>query len=235
MSSAPIETRGLSKSFGIEPVLRRIAMRVEPGQSILIHGRNGAGKSTLLGILAGLIAPSEGVALLFGEPSNRIGPELRRRVGLLTHQSFLYSNLTARENLAFFAELYRLAQPHAMIDQWIERVGLATSAGERVRSFSRGMEQRLAWARVMIPQPEVLLVDEPFTALDTEGTALAVTLLREALGRGCAVVMTAHQGVAPAGIVPEVVELSRGRLLPLSASRASALIGSIPAKRVGIG
>lgn len=235
MAANPIETHRLSKSFGTEPVLRNIDIRVEAGHALLVYGRNGAGKSTLITILAGLLAPTDGAALLFGAPSNRLGPEVRRRVGLLTHQSFLYPNLTARENLAFFADLYRIRDGRALIPGWIERVGLAASADERVRGFSRGMEQRLAWARVMFPTPDVLLVDEPFNALDVEGVVVAVTLLREALDRGCAVVMTAHEGVAPAGLAPEVLELNRGRLLPLGTPRVSTrptLVGTSATKRV---
>jgi heme exporter protein A len=213
MSAAPIATRGLHHSFGAMPVLRGIDLEIEAGTALLIHGRNGAGKSTLLNLLAGLSAATGGAALLFGKPSYRLEANLRRRVGLLTHQSFLYPNLTARENLEFFAALYRLTNPRRLAAAWIERVGLTAAADERVRSFSRGMEQRLAWARMLLHEPAALLVDEPFGALDNDGVALAIGLLREAVARGCAIVMTAHQGTPPAGLAVEVAELRRGKLV----------------------
>ncbi len=215
MSAAPIEARGLAQSFGLTPVLRAISLRVEPGMGLLICGRNGAGKSTLLSLLAGLGTPAAGEALLFGAPSNRLEPALRRRVGLLTHQSFLYPNLTARENLTFFCALYRIASPAPLVQSWIERVGLATAADERVRGFSRGMEQRLALARALLPTPDVLLMDEPFTALDPEGAKLAAGLVGEAMTRGCAVLLTAHQVAQPGSLPLVPYELVRGRLVRL--------------------
>jgi heme exporter protein A len=215
MSVVPIEARGLAQSFGFTPVLRALNLRVEPGTGVLICGRNGAGKSTLLSLLAGLGTPTAGEALLFGAPSNRLEPALRRRVGLLTHQSFLYPNLTARENLTFFCALYRIASPAPLVQSWIERVGLATAADERMRGFSRGMEQRLALARALLPTPDVLLMDEPFTALDPEGAALAAGLVHESMTRGCAVLLTAHQVAQPGSLALTPYELVRGRLVRL--------------------
>jgi heme exporter protein A len=215
MNAAPVEARALEHSFGFTPVLRRINLRIEAGTGALICGRNGAGKSTLLRLLGGLGTPSAGRALLFGMASGRLEPALRRRLGLLTHQSGLYANLTARENLTFFGALYRITDPAASVQQWLERVGLASAADERVRGFSRGMEQRLALARVLLPAPEVLLMDEPFTALDAEGTALAQSLVREALGRGCAVLLTAHQVAQAGGLTLAPYELVQGRLVSL--------------------
>lgn len=215
MSVAPIEARALEQSFGFTPVLRVLSLRVEAGAGALICGRNGAGKSTLLSLLAGLGTPTAGEALLFGAPSSRLEPTLRRRLGLLTHQSFLYPNLTARENLTFFCSLYRIANPGPLVWNWLERVGLATAADERVRGFSRGMEQRLALARALLPTPDVLLMDEPFTALDPEGAAIAADLVHDAMIRGAAVLLTAHQVVLPGSLALTPYELIRGRLVPL--------------------
>jgi heme exporter protein A len=212
MRQLPIAARRLDKVFGFAPVLRGVNLRVEPGAGLLIVGGNGAGKSTLIAILAGLSAPSAGVATLFGEDSRRLAPAARRRVGLLTHQSFLYPNLTARENLEFFGRLYLIDQSPAVARAWLERVGLAAAADERIRDFSRGMEQRLALARAMLPAPDVLLMDEPFAALDAEGTARAAIIVGEAMARGCAVVMTAHQMIPPAGLTLDLCELARGKL-----------------------
>ncbi len=213
MDAPAIEARGLSKSFGAAPVLRGIDLAIAPGRALMIIGRNGAGKSTLLRLLAGLGAPDDGEARLFGAPSRKLEAADRRRFGMLTHQSYLYPNLTARENLEFYCALYRVADPAAESGRWLERVGLARFAAERVRAFSRGMEQRLALARALIHRPDALLMDEPFAALDPDGAELAATLIREALARGCAVALTAHRAFALDSARCTARELVRGRLL----------------------
>ena len=223
MPLLPIETSALDKTFGFAPVLRGVNLQVAAGCGLLVAGHNGAGKSTLIAILAGLQRPSAGFARLFGVDSSALDSAQRRRVGLLTHQSFLYPNLTARENLEFYGALYKIEVPAATIAGWLERVGLAGAAAERVRDFSRGMERRLSLARAMLAAPDVLLMDEPFATLDAPGTALAVGITAEAMARGCAVVMTAHQAVAPAGLTLDVAELTRGRLLNLTACPAAAV------------
>ncbi|MGH8013187.1 MAG: heme ABC exporter ATP-binding protein CcmA [Candidatus Binataceae bacterium] len=228
MDGPLIEARGLDKNFGISPVLRNVNLKVRGGCGALIVGRNGAGKSTLVRILAGLSAPSSGQALLFGLPGRELEPAWRRRVGLLTHQSFLYPNLTAVENLQFYAELYRFRLDGRALEQWLKRIGLTAFAKERVRTFSRGMEQRLALARAMLAVPDALLMDEPFAALDADGAKLVTSLLREALTRGCAAVITAHEPLQLDGMTLEVRELVRGRLMAPSESFAkprSAMTG----------
>jgi len=212
MGTTLVEARALDISFHYSPVLRGINLKVAARDAALIIGRNGAGKSTLLGLLAGLSSPTAGEALLFGATSRTLEPDLRRRLGLVTHQSFLYPNLTARENLEFYADLYRLDPARADIAGWITRVGLAAAADERVRTFSRGMEQRLGLARALIPAPDVLLMDEPFAALDTDGVAMLTGLLKQALERRCAVVITAHEPLPLEGIGFELYEIVRGRL-----------------------
>jgi heme ABC exporter ATP-binding subunit CcmA len=234
MDAPPIEARGLDKSFGAIPVLRGVNLVVAAGRGVMIIGRNGAGKSTLVRILAGLSTSTAGEALLFGRASRELDPALRRRVGLLTHQSFLYPNLTARENLEFYAKVYGLdgsrGGARSDIMRWLERVGLAAAANERVRTFSRGMEQRLALARAMLHAPGVLLMDEPFAALDTDGVVLAATLIREALERGCAIALTAHEPLKLEGITLDLVEIVRGRLVNHKADAIPA-----PILRHGLG
>jgi heme exporter protein A len=213
MDAPLIEARGLSKTFGPTPILRDVNLKIGAAGGALIVGSNGAGKSTFVRILAGLSAPAGGSALLFGAPSHTLEASLRARVSLVTHQSFLYPNLTARENLTFYADLFGRARDPGEISGWLERVGLARAGDERVRTFSRGMEQRLTLARALLNQPDALLMDEPFAALDTDGVALVSTLLREARERGCALLLTAHQEVAVAGMDFDCYELVRGRLL----------------------
>ena len=211
MMEAPlVEARCLDKIFGSSPVLRGLDLRVIGGAGAMIIGRNGAGKSTLLRTLAGLTRPSAGEALLFGRPSTDLPSNLRARIALVTHQSFLYPTLSARENLEFVAALYRVEDGRADVDGWLDRVGLRAVADERVRTFSRGMEQRLALARALLPQPDILLMDEPFAALDGDGVALVIDLVREALARCSAIVIAAHEPLALDGF--SFYELVRGRL-----------------------
>ena len=219
MPAAPIEARALDKTFGTIPILRGVNLVVPGGAAAMVIGRNGAGKSTLVTILAGLSAPTGGEALLFGTASRTLEPKARQRLSIVTHQSFLYPSLTARENLEFYADLYKVAEARVEIQRWIDRVGLASAIDARVRTFSRGMEQRLTLARAMLPRPDVLLMDEPFAALDADGVALVSDILREAIARGCAIVLTAHQPIAIDGLKFDLYEIVRGRLLRLNDGR----------------
>jgi heme exporter protein A len=212
MNQVPLEARRLGKAFGISPVLRAVDLKVEQGEGSIVVGRNGSGKSTLMRILAGLSSASTGEALLFGQPANHLPAADRRRIGVVSHQSFLHPRLTARENLEFYSELYHLEHRAIRVGELLERLGLAPRADERVSTFSRGMEQRLALARAVISSPDVLLMDEPFAALDVEGVGLVVGLIRDALDRGCATLITAHEQVQFPRLVLTSYELERGRL-----------------------
>jgi heme exporter protein A len=214
MPAAAVETRGLSKTFGATPVLRAVNLSVAAGSAALVIGGNGAGKSTLLKIIGGLSRPTLGRALVFGRDSRELGASERRRIGMLTHQSWLYPNLTARENLEFYARLFGLEDPAGVATEWLNRVDLAIFADERVRGFSRGMEQRLALARALAPAPQLLLLDEPFAALDSAGVAMVSELVATELGRGCAIVMTAHNPLEFDGVDLAQYEVVRGRLGP---------------------
>ncbi len=213
MIAPVVEVHELTKTFGPTPVLRGVDLRLFRGLAAMIIGGNGSGKSTLLRLLSGLSRPTSGSVTVFGEDSRNLSAANRRRIGMLTHQSWLYPNLTARENLEYFALLYKLRDPHMLAAKWIEQVGLSAAADERVRGFSRGMEQRLAVARAMIATPELLLLDEPFAALDPEGVARVGGLIRSQLSRGCSVLITAH-AVLDLGVEAERFEIVRGRILP---------------------
>ncbi len=215
MAAPVVETHGLAKTYRLAPVLRDVDIRLLPGRGAFVIGGNGAGKSTLLRILAGLEAPSKGSAIVFGQDTRKLGARYRRRIGLMAHQSFLYPNLTARENLEFYAELYSLADPVALAAQWLERVGLAEFADERIRVFSRGMEQRLSAARAMLADPILLLLDEPLAALDAGGVSTVTALIASAIDRGATVLATAHTVHEISGLEFEVFELEHGRLMPL--------------------
>jgi heme exporter protein A len=212
MSAPVVETHRLAKTYGLSPILRDVDLRLLAGAGAFVIGGNGAGKSTLLRILAGLEAPSAGHALVFGQDTRKLAARYRRRLGMMAHQSYLYPNLTARENLEFFGELYSLADPRVSAENWLARVGLADVADARVRTFSRGMEQRLSAARAMLHEPALLLVDEPFASLDHEGAEVMASLIRAAIERGAAVIATAHAVPEIEGVEFAVYEISRGLL-----------------------
>lgn len=216
MAAPVVETHRLGMMYGQSPILREVELRLAPGRAAFAIGSNGSGKSTLLRILAGLAAPTSGIALVFGQDTRRLSARYRRRIGLLAHQTFLYPNLTARENLEFYGALYALPDPRASAETWLARVGLAPFAQARVRAFSRGMEQRLAAARALIADPALILLDEPFAALDRDGAATMAELIREALARGAAVLATAHSVPELDGIAFDAFEISRGRLVPVA-------------------
>jgi heme exporter protein A len=188
-----LELKGVKKSFGLKPILRKIDLTLNRGQSLALLGANGAGKSTLLRLLACLTPPSAGQIWLDGLESRRDAQEIRRLVGLVAHDPFVYEELTAQENLLFFGRLYGVVDAKKRGQELLQRVGLERRMRERVGTFSRGMLQRLAWARALLHQPQLLLLDEPETGLDQEGERLMLDLLKEHRLRGGSVIFTTHQ------------------------------------------
>jgi heme ABC exporter ATP-binding subunit CcmA len=205
-----IVAQGVSKYYGDYPALRDVSFSVERGACLAMLGRNGAGKTTLLKILAGLSAPARGTVEIFGKPP-RDG-EARRAIGVLGHGIAVYDELSAFENLRLFGELYGLADPRKAAAEWLERTGLERAGDGLVREFSRGMRQRLAVARAFLHSPRVLLLDEPFTALDDRAIAVLQTLLRQALADGRTIVMSTHQLREALELATEVGLINRGRL-----------------------
>jgi heme ABC exporter ATP-binding subunit CcmA len=178
--AAPVvEVAGLSKRFGHVRALRAVDFALGAGESLAVFGPNGAGKTTLLRVLAGLLKPDGGTVRFGGELLVRGNADHRRRVGLISHHSLLYDGLTAQENLVFYARLYAVAEPRAAAARALAGVGLEARAGDQVGTFSRGMIQRLAIARALLHDPEVMLLDEPFSGLDQA----AAGTLRQLLGR----------------------------------------------------
>lgn len=177
-----VEAEGLGKRYGARRVLRGVSFGVRVGEALLVCGPNGSGKTTLLRLLAGLAAPSSGTV------SIGVG---RDRLGVLGHEPMLYRELTALENLDLFGRLYRVPERRERIGMLLERFGLWDARGAPVGSFSRGMVQRLAICRALLHQPEVLLLDEPYTALDIDGVELLDVTLRE-IRAACAIVVSTH-------------------------------------------
>jgi heme exporter protein A len=205
-----LEIDGVSKYFGHFPALRNISLDVEPGSTVALLGRNGAGKTTLLKILAGLSKPSEGHVRIDGTEVRE--QQTRRKIGVLGHGISLYDELSALENLTLFAKLYGLEDPSRIALAWLERTGLDRVRDGLVREFSRGMRQRLAVARAFIHEPQVLLLDEPFTALDDRAIAVLQDLLADAHANGRTIIMSTHQLREALELATDVVLIQRGQI-----------------------
>ena len=200
-----------AKRFGAYTALHPANLVISRGQAVLLVGANGAGKSTLLRLVAGLSRPSDGEVQINGH-ALQAAPEARSAIGLLSHQTLLYDELTARENLRFFARLYGLRNVQERLDEALAEARLGDRQHHRVRSFSRGMKQRLALARATLHRPSILLLDEPFTGLDTgSGTALLqfLNLFRE---NGGTCILVTHNLDEADGLVDRLLVLERGHL-----------------------
>lgn len=192
---AAIEARGLSKSLGGRPACRDVSFTVERGEVFGLLGPNGAGKTTTLRMLAGLYAPDEGSATVAGfaiAPGRPGGPDLRARVGLLTESPGFYDRLTARENLVYFARLQRARDPVRRADALIERFALREHADRPFAELSRGMKQKLAIARALVHEPEVILLDEPTVGLDPEATREVRNMIAELAAEHATLVLCTH-------------------------------------------
>ena len=198
------------KYYGDFPALRDISLNVEPGSCLALLGRNGAGKTTLLKLLAGLSRPGKGEVKVLGEDTR--SPKARARTGVLGHGIGIYDDLSAFENLRLFGELYGVKNPRKSADEWLERAGLERVRDGMVREFSRGMRQRLAVARAFLHSPALLLLDEPFTALDDRAIAVLQQLLSSARAEGRTIIMSTHQLREALELATDVALISRGRL-----------------------
>jgi heme ABC exporter ATP-binding subunit CcmA len=210
VSAAALEIDKVWKYYGDFPALRDIQLSIKPGSTVALLGRNGAGKTTLLRIVAGLSKASEGNVHIQGASVRE--QATRRRIGVLGHGISLYDELSATENLILFAKLYGLAEPEKTALAWLERTGLDRVRDGLVREFSRGMRQRLAVARAFMHEPEVLLLDEPFTALDDRAIAVLQSLLAEAHASGRTIVLSTHQLREALELATHVALIRRGQL-----------------------
>ncbi len=205
-----IETRALTKNFGLKPVLRGVDLDVAPGEFVVLFGPNGAGKTTLLRILATLSKPSFGRAAVAGFPLPAGAGEVRRRLGVVSHHTLIYGDLTAEENLRFYARMYGVPSPGKRIAEVLGQVGLSARRRDLARTFSRGMQQRLAIGRAVLHDPEVMLFDEPYTGLDQDASAMLDGVLREVAAQGRTVLMTTHDLARGLAVADRVLILSRG-------------------------
>jgi heme exporter protein A len=207
-----IQTESIIKVIGEKMILKNITLHIVQGEATAIIGPNGAGKSTWLKIAAGLIKPTEGQVSLEGKQLKRDHYQRQQKIGYLGHQSFLYDHLTPAENLRFFANLYRVKDADKKISDLLEKVGLTFFKNEPVRSFSRGMIQRLAIARAILHEPEILLLDEPHTGLDQEASQILNEVILRSKANGVTIIMITHDFPQVVKTCERVITFKNGRV-----------------------
>jgi len=205
-----ITVQKLVKRFGLKTILRGLDFQVEQGEFVALLGPNGAGKTTFLRILASLSRPSMGSVRIAGYYLPNQAAAVRNRLGVVSHLPLLYGDLTAEENLRFYARMYGVREMEERILEVLDLVGLKHRRRDLVRTFSRGMQQRLAIGRAVLHDPDVMLFDEPHTGLDQDACSMLDSVLREVAARGRTVVMTSHDLARAADLASRFDILSRG-------------------------
>jgi heme exporter protein A len=211
----------VSRHFGRRRALTRVNLNCQAGDITGLLGPNGAGKSTLLAIVSTLLRPTAGVVRYGGATADELGPALRAQLGLLGHDLYLYPELTARENLEFFARLYGCADVSAVVAHALDRGFLADRSEDLVAGFSRGMRQRLALERALLHRPRLLLLDEPFTGLDDASGQALVARLKGLKADGRIVLIATHDLDLAEGLFDRVAVVRDGRLVMMDDSKAS--------------
>lgn len=223
-----IVVRKLVKRFGLKTVLRGLDFQVEPGEFVALLGPNGAGKTTFLRILASLSRPGLGEVRIAGYSLPQQAAAVRQRLGVVSHQPLLYGDLTAEENLRFYGRMYSVDNQDRRIAEVLDLVGLAARGRDLVRTYSRGMQQRLAIGRAVLHDPDLMLLDEPHTGLDQDAAAMLDGVLTEVAARGRTVVMTSHDLARVSELASRFDVISRG-VIVASVSRSeiepNALLG----------
>jgi ABC-type multidrug transport system ATPase subunit len=207
-----VELADVSRHFGRRRAVSHVSLSINRGDILGLLGPNGAGKSTLIGMLATLVAPSTG-SIRYGEmKASTAGAEVRRRIGVLAHELHLYPELTARQNLEFFARMYGLSVD-GTVDAALESADLGDRSHDQVLGFSRGMRQRLALERALLHTPRLVLLDEPFTGLDDRAVSLVADRFRQLAASGAIVVLATHDLDLADGLITRMAVVRGGRLL----------------------
>jgi heme exporter protein A len=210
----------IDKRYGAVYALRNLTLEIAPGECVALAGRNGSGKTTLLRIASSLTRPTRGTLAFSGVPENQ-----NPRIGFVAHATMVYDELTAEENLLFFAKLLGVANRKERVDELLGEVGLGDRKDSLVRTFSRGMRQRVAIARALLADPSLLLFDEPATGLDPEATAWLTGHLRALRDRGCTILMSLHGESEVARLATRVVRLDAGSVV--ADTRSGATFASV--------
>ncbi len=190
--SCVVKVQGLTKSFGNNLALKGVDLEIGLGELVVIFGPNGAGKSTLIKVLATIMNPSSGRVLIDGLDVRSNAEEVRRRIGVVTHQTFLYSNLTSYENLDFYCRMYDVSKRKERIHEVVAMVGMTSRLNDRVGTLSRGMQQRLSIARSLLHKPAIMLLDEPETGLDQQATSMLWEALQTGWEGKRTIILTTH-------------------------------------------
>lgn len=212
MNEIVISVADLRKRYVNRYALDGVSFEAREGAFVGALGPNGSGKSTLLQLIATLIGPTSGKIEIFGKDAAEFGPAIRRQIGFLGHQSFLYGALTGRENLRYYAGLYGIDDRESRIDQALDDVGMREHGRRPVKTYSRGMIQRTALARAALHRPRILLLDEPFTGLDDEAVELIRGILVRQKEKGTTCLLSTHRKDILSGLVDWNLNLDRGRL-----------------------
>jgi ABC-type multidrug transport system ATPase subunit len=213
-----IEARGLTKKFGDRKAVRPLDLEIGRGESVALFGPNGSGKTTLIRMLTSTLRPSGGSIEIAGLDPRKADREARRKVGALFHQTFLYDELSARDNLLFFGGLYGVSDAAERADRLLKEMGLLDRADDVVGDFSRGMQQRLALARCLIHDPEVVFLDEPFTGLDPLSATTFMKALADLHERGRTVLLVTHNLARGLALCQRWIIVNRGRIADQGAS-----------------
>ena len=213
MTKTAISLDNIWKYFGDFAALRGVSFVIPRGSIIALLGRNGAGKTTLLRMMAGLLRPSKGNIELSSHINEQINTNKTGEVGVVGHGEWIYEDLTARENLEFFARIYAVENVSERAIYWLKTVGLNRFSETRVNEFSRGMRQRLTIARALLHNPNFLLLDEPWTALDDQASQLLSSLLLDAHSRKCTIVICSHQLREALDIATDIVVINDGKIV----------------------
>lgn len=205
-----IEVKKLVKRFGLKTILKGLDFNVQPGEFVALLGPNGAGKTTFLRILASLSRPSLGSVKVAGYSLPHESAKVRARLGVVSHMPLLYPDLTAEENLQFYARMYGIPNYQLRITEVLQMIGLEPRRRDLVRTFSRGMQQRLAIGRAILHDPEVVLFDEPYTGLDQDASEMLDEVLHSVAAKGRTVVMTSHDLARAEDLATRFDVLTRG-------------------------
>ncbi len=203
----------LKKTYGNFDALRGVSLKIKRGEFFTLFGPNGAGKTTLIKLLATLTAPTSGSLRVFDYDAKSEVQSIRTIIGVISHDTYLYENLTAFENIKFFAELYGLLNIDNRVSTVIEQVGLKSRMHDLVRTFSRGMKQRLTVARAIVHEPKILLLDEPYTGLDLNGAQIFGEMLSDLKSQSRTILMTTHNIDEGLGLSDRVGILVKGKIV----------------------
>ena len=208
-----VHLKGIIKHFGAIKALRGLDLELRRGGCLGIFGPNGAGKTTLLRILATLVQPSAGTVRIAGYDVVKEGEKVRPLLGVLSHRTFLYAHLSAYENLQFYGRMFGLPKLAERITEVLQVVDLVTHAHQLVRTYSRGMQQRLAIARAILHDPQLLLLDEPYTGLDTHAAKRLHVLIERLHAEGCTIIMSTHDLHRGLNVCDEIAIQCRGKIV----------------------